>query len=90
MTVTQILQENVEEERRGIINGVQDSLNNLLDLVKCVLVIMLPSQEHFGVLIFLSFASICNGWLLYALYSRKQRGHLFHMDKLKQKLLAIF
>ena len=28
LSVTQILQEEVEEDRRGVINGVQDSLNN--------------------------------------------------------------
>merc|ERR1711878_160503 len=82
LTINQILQERVAEDKRGVVNGVQDSLNNSLDLLKCVLVIMLPNMETFALLIFLSFVSINIGWLLYALYSRSQRGHLFHFSRL--------
>jgi len=86
LTITQILQERVEEERRGVINGVQDSLNSTMDLLKCVLVIVLPGYHVFGYLVILSFMSISFGWLSYALYSRKQRGHLFHFCRLVQVL----
>ena len=58
LTINQILQERVAEDRRGVVNGVQDSINNTFDLLKCVFVILLPSQETFGLLIFISFASI--------------------------------
>jgi len=87
LTINQILQENVAENKRGVINGVQDSLNNSLDLFKCVLVILLPDPETFAVLIFFSFVSINMGWLLYALYSRSQRGHLFHFCRLVNVIL---
>jgi hypothetical protein len=79
----------VDEEVRGVVNGVQDSLNNTLDLTKCVLVILLPGQETFGLLILASFLSVCLGWLLYALYSRSQRGHLFHFRRLAQSLVCL-
>merc|ERR1711997_1138527 len=82
LTITQILQERVEEERRGVVNGVQDSLNNSMDLLKCVLVILLPDAKHFGCLIILSYISISSGRLLYAAFSRQQRGHLFHFCRL--------
>ena len=82
LTITQLLQERVEEERRGIVNGVQDSLNNSMDLLKCVLVILLPGSRDFGVLIIFSYISISCGWLLYAAFSRQQRGHLFHFSRL--------
>jgi len=82
LTINQILQERVAEDKRGVINGVQDSLNNSLDLLKCVFVIILPDMETFALLIFLSFVSINIGWLMYALYSRSQRGHLFHFSRL--------
>jgi len=82
LTVTQLLQEKVAEGERGVVNGVQDSLNNSLDLLKCVMVILLPHPRTFALLIFASFASINLGWLLYALYSRSQRGHLFHFSRL--------
>ena len=68
LSVTQILQERVEENRRGVINGVQDSMNNSLDLLKCVLVIFLPSAQSFGILILLSFASISLGWASYSIF----------------------
>ena len=58
LTINQILQERVAEDRRGVVNGVQDSINNTFDLLKCVFVILLPSEETFALLIFISFASI--------------------------------
>merc|ERR1711974_519688 len=86
LTVNQLLQEKVEEEVRGVVNGVQESLNNSLDLAKCILVILLPAEETFGLLIIASFTSVSLGWLLYALYSRQQRGHLFHFRRLAASL----
>lgn len=55
LVVTQLLQENVPEHQRGTVGGVQNSLNYLLDLIKFVLVIMLPHIETFGILVCLSF-----------------------------------
>jgi len=81
LTINQILQERVEESVRGTVNGVQDSLNNSLDLIKCILVIFLPNRETFGLLIILSYVSINIGWLMYCMYSQKQRGHLFHFSQ---------
>merc|ERR1719167_1535605 len=57
LTVNQLLQEKVEEEG-GVVNGVQESLNNSLDLAKCILVILLPAEETFGLLIIASFSCI--------------------------------
>merc|ERR1711936_1535304 len=89
LTVNQLLQEKVEEEVRGVVNGVQESLNNSLDLAKCILVILLPAEETFGLLIIASFTSVSLGWLLYAFYSRQQRGHLFHFQRLAASLSCI-
>merc|ERR1719266_2392463 len=89
LTVNQLLQEKVEEEVRGVVNGVQESLNNSLDLAKCILVILLPAEETFGLLIIASFTSVSLGWLLYALYSREQRGHLFHFRRLAASLACM-
>ena len=97
LTVSQLLQETVEEDVRGVINGVQDSMNNTLDLAKCLLVILLPAQETFGLLIFASFVSINFGYDLTDpglqhisyLYSRwllyalycRSQGHLYSSCK---------
>ncbi|CAG0887207.1 unnamed protein product, partial [Darwinula stevensoni] len=81
LTVTQIIQEGVEEEHRGSFNGVQSSMNMLMDLIKNALVTIFPKPQTFGYLIIASFSFVCLGWLSYAIYSRRRRGHLFHFEK---------
>ncbi|XP_071540609.1 ferroportin-like isoform X2 [Panulirus ornatus] len=71
LTVTQILQEGVEEGHRGAINGVQSSLNQTLDLLRSVLLIILPKRETFGLLIILSFIFVTIGWIMFAVYARR-------------------
>lgn len=71
LTINQILQERVAEDKRGVVNGVQDSLNNSLDLLKCVFVIILPDKATFAILIFLSFVSINIGYILIALVMKE-------------------
>ena len=55
LSVTQLLQERVPEARRGVISGVQSSLNMAMNTAKCLLVICVPRARHFGVLAILSF-----------------------------------
>jgi len=62
LSVTQIFQEEIQESQRGILNGVQDSLNKLMNLVKFALVILLPSPETFGYLIFVSWLFVFLGY----------------------------
>ncbi|XP_050417924.1 solute carrier family 40 member 1 isoform X2 [Patella vulgata] len=81
LTITQLFLENVEEQERGIVNGVQQSLNRLMDLFKFAMVVAAPEPQLFGFLVFISFGSVCLGAVLYATYSRKARGHLFHFEK---------
>lgn len=84
LTITQLFLENVEENQRGIVNGVQTSLNQLMDMLKFVMVIIAPQPEVFGLLVLISFGFILLGWLFYAKYSHKARGHLFHFDKMRK------
>ncbi|KAK8384993.1 hypothetical protein O3P69_014512 [Scylla paramamosain] len=70
LTVTQILQEGVEEGQRGAINGVQSSLNQSLDLLRSVLLIILPRRETFGFLVLLSFLFVSMAFLMFASYVR--------------------
>eukprot|EP00923_Selenidium_pygospionis_P048923 GHVN01084187.1.p1 GENE.GHVN01084187.1~~GHVN01084187.1.p1 ORF type:complete len:200 (+),score=7.00 GHVN01084187.1:150-749(+) len=77
LTVTQLLLETPAEHERGIINGVQNSLNKLMDIIKFMLVIFLPWPQMFGWLVILSFTFIVIGYIFYAIYSRQIRGHLF-------------
>ncbi|XP_052286243.1 solute carrier family 40 member 1-like isoform X2 [Dreissena polymorpha] len=81
LTITQLFMESIRENERGIVNGVQTSLNTMMDMLKFVLVIAIPQPELFGFLILLSFSFICIGWMLFAKYSHSARGHLFHFGK---------
>ncbi|KAI0221131.1 Solute carrier family 40 member 1 [Lamellibrachia satsuma] len=69
LVVTQLLQETVQERERGIVNGVQHSLNMLMDVMKFTLVIVLPNIETFGYLIILSFIFICLASLFFTIYA---------------------
>ncbi|XP_076326811.1 ferroportin-like isoform X4 [Tachypleus tridentatus] len=83
MTVNQFLQELVEEKERGVVSGVQYSLNMTMDLAKFLLVIAIPWTETFGILIILSFAFTCGAWVSYAIFSNRRRGHLLPYGVLK-------
>nr|CAD7397745.1 unnamed protein product [Timema poppensis] len=61
ITITQIMQEEIEENKRGVLNGVQDSLNMGMDMLKSILVMVYPYPAQFGYCIILSFVSICTG-----------------------------
>ncbi|XP_072332129.1 ferroportin-like isoform X1 [Scyliorhinus torazame] len=74
LTVTQIMQEMVSESKRGIVNGVQSSMNSIMDLLRFVLVIIMPAPEHFGVLIILSVVFVSAGGLLFFCFARKALG----------------
>mgnify|MGYP003573967192 CR=1 FL=1 len=81
LVVTQLLQETVAETERGVVNGVQNSLNMLMEMTKFVLVIVAPHVETFGILIIISFLFICLAGVLFATHSYRVRGHLFHFER---------
>jgi solute carrier family 40 (iron-regulated transporter), member 1 len=58
LVVTQLMQESIVENERGVVNGVQNSLNMLMDMLKFALVIALPQIEIFGIHILISFSFI--------------------------------
>ncbi|GAV02538.1 hypothetical protein RvY_13086-1 [Ramazzottius varieornatus] len=76
LTISQLLQENVLDKERGVVGGVQSSLNRFMDLLKFLLVVGLPNPESFGILIIVSFLFVVMGDLSYAWYSYKTRGHI--------------
>ena len=84
LTVTQLLLETPQENQRGVVNGVQSSLNKFMDLVKYLLVIVLPWPQTFGYLIILSFTFIFLANILFAGYSWKVRKHLFHFQEFQE------
>ncbi|KAK1336471.1 LOW QUALITY PROTEIN: hypothetical protein QTO34_002500 [Cnephaeus nilssonii] len=74
LTVTQLLQENVIESERGIINGVQNSMNYLLDLLHFIMVILAPNPEAFGLLVLISVSFVAMGHAMYFRFAQKTLG----------------
>ena len=90
LVVTQLFQENVPELERGIVNGVQNSLNMLMDMIKNALVIALPSVETFGILIILSFIFIISAGGLFIGHVLKNGKSVFLCgDQQKPKSVII-
>ncbi|XP_055468865.1 solute carrier family 40 member 1-like [Psammomys obesus] len=73
LSVTQLLQENIPEAERGAVNGVQCSLNYLMDLIHFILVMLAPRPQQFGMLVFLSMLFVGTGHVLYFFYSRRSK-----------------
>lgn len=73
LVVTQLMQESIAEKERGIVNGVQNSLNMLMDMLKFMLVIFLPQIEIFGLHIILSFTFISAGAAFFCFHVARSR-----------------
>ncbi|XP_068101032.1 ferroportin [Hyperolius riggenbachi] len=74
LTVTQLLQENVIESERGVINGVQNSMNYLLDLLHFIMVILGPNPEAFGLLVIISVSFVAMGHMMYFRFAYNNLG----------------
>uniref|UniRef100_A0A1A8M478 Solute carrier family 40 member n=2 Tax=Nothobranchius TaxID=28779 RepID=A0A1A8M478_9TELE len=74
LTVTQLIQENVIESERGVINGVQNSMNYLLDLLHFIMVILAPNPEAFGLLVIISVSFVAMGHMMYFRFAFKSLG----------------
>ncbi len=86
LTVTQLIQENVIESERGIINGVQNSMNYLLDLLHFIMVILAPNPEAFGLLVIISVSFVAMGHMMYFRFAYKSlQSRLFLFCSPEQK-----
>ena len=74
LVVTQTMQENVLEHERGVVGGVQNSLDMLMDMLKNALVMALPQIEIFGVHVILSFIFIFSAGLLFSFHAYRAVG----------------
>ena len=81
LAVQQLVQETVIEEERGVVGGVMNAMNSIMDMLHYVLVIAAPRPEHFSILTLISVGMVTLGLILYAAYVRKVRGHFFHFRK---------
>ena len=69
LVIHQIVLENLDEKQRDITCGAQNSLNNLLDVVKYSLVIGLPRFTEYGYLVMASLVAVCLSTILYLVYA---------------------
>ena len=82
LTVVQTFQEHVKETERGVVNGVQESLNELMTMLEFAMVLIASRNETFGILAVISFGFICIGGLffLYHVIRKVGRGTNRHKD----------
>ena len=78
LSVSQLLQEKVKEEERGVVSGVMNVFIANNDMLHYLLAIAAPDPKYFGALTLISVMFVGCGLLLYASYVHKVRGHLFH------------
>lgn len=76
LTITQLFQENVHESERGIVSGVQNSFNSIMDVAHFVMVTVAPRPEQFSVLILISVAMVTLGLMFYCLFAWNHRSEL--------------
>ncbi|BGP69235.1 hypothetical protein NBRC10513v2_002578 [Rhodotorula toruloides] len=65
---------------KNALMALQFSLQNVLDLVKYIVTIILHRPSQFKWAVVISFASVTAGALSYLVYARKERGHLVHLE----------
>lgn len=89
LTITQLFLEAVVEQERGIVFGVQNSLNQLMDTLKFVMVIVAPEPEVFGLLVLISFAFVSMGYVLYTKYVCSVRGQLSRVNSHSEPISGV-
>lgn len=69
LTITQLQQENVPEDERGVVGGVQYSFNSILDLLHFIVTIFLPKPQQFGYLILMSVSAVTLAGIIYIIFA---------------------
>lgn len=73
-----------DHPRRNRLTGLQLSLSNLFDLLKYALTLAASTPSQFKWTAVVSWLAVLSGGISYAVYLRRVRGHLFHLDWLKK------
>ena len=82
LAVSQLIQEKVPTKERGVVSGVMNAMNSNMDMLHYVLVIVAPRPQDFRYLIVVSYLMVVLGYVLYLVYVRRARGHIFHFQQL--------
>ncbi|RNA31413.1 solute carrier family 40 member 1 [Brachionus plicatilis] len=90
LVINQIFQEKIKEEERGVVGGVQSSINMFFDLVKYLAVIALNDVNQYGYLVIMSVSAVSISFCLYIAYSIKigckQEPHL-NESKIRKSMI---
>jgi iron-regulated transporter 1 len=68
LSITQLMQEQIPEEERGTVFGVQNASCQLFSVAKDLIVIIFPDPRTFGWLIIMSVTFVAGGFLNYIYY----------------------
>lgn len=68
LSVNQVIQESVDEKERGVVGGVQGSLNMIFDLFKYTSVMFFSKMDKYGYLVIISFSAVSVSATLYLAY----------------------
>ncbi|GAA5961411.1 hypothetical protein JCM8115_003438 [Rhodotorula mucilaginosa] len=75
------LQQGLDDHpNRNSIMALQFSLQNMLDLVKYVVTMILNQPSEFKWAVLISFCAVVCGAACYLIYAKKERGHLVHLE----------
>ena len=69
VTIHQLFQEFVEESERGVVGGIQNSLNKVFDLIKYLIVFFVPTMPQFGYIIIIGYGAIFTAYILFTVYT---------------------
>ncbi|KAG8625654.1 hypothetical protein KVT40_006055 [Elsinoe batatas] len=76
-----LIQEEVEAEGRGRFSAIEAGFQNLFEMLAFATTIVWAKPEEFKVPAVISAGSTASAAVLFALYVRRERGHLFHRSK---------
>ncbi|KAF8909737.1 polyketide synthase [Gymnopilus junonius] len=69
-----------DHPRRNTLSGLQYSLQNILDLLRYVMLIVLSQPSQFKYTATVTFGAVMAGACLYMIYLHRERGHVIHTE----------
>jgi hypothetical protein len=76
-----MIQENVAETERGTVGGVQNSLNQLFELIKYSCVIVMPEINKYGYLVTISMITVFISFIFYSIFYFSTLCNSVYSDK---------
>ncbi|KAL2177185.1 Ferroporti-1 [Thermothelomyces heterothallicus CBS 202.75] len=78
LSAQNIVQDEVQGDRRGIFSTIETSFQNVFDMLAWALTIIWPKPASFQWPVLISFAAVYIAGGLYASFLRRRRGHFLH------------